>query len=324
MPQPREATPSFSSVELCAGCGAQALGLERAGFHPRMLLDTKPDPCFSIDANRPDWDVVCIDIDDFRIDERPDIIGVDLVSAGLPRVKSSATASRADDAEERRVLRTVVNLIGAIAPKAVLLENLPELAEGAHFATTRAWVEDELGKIGLRSTWRVLNAASFGVPQNRPSGFLVALREPYFSRFTWPEPTGVAPPTVGQVLGPSMAAGGWPGVDGWIQNANRIAPALVGGSDRRGGADLGPTGSKNAWAALGVNGSSLGNEPPPPDFPVAGQPKITVEQAAMIQAIPADWAIVGGKTSRYRQIGHAMPPPLATALGYTIAAALRG
>ncbi|MGI3198023.1 DNA cytosine methyltransferase [Streptomyces sp. GLT-R25] len=43
----------------------------------------------------------------------------------------------------------------------------------------------------------------------------------------------------------------------------------------------------------------------------------------MIQAIPADWHFFGGKTSRYRQIGHAMPPPLATAVGQAIAAALR-
>ena len=70
------------------------------------------------------------------------------------------------------------------------------------------------------------------------------------------------PPTVGQVLGPSMAAHGWTGAERWIKSADRVAPALVGGSDRRGGADLGPTGSKKAWAALGVNGNSLGDEPP--------------------------------------------------------------
>ncbi|CAM5268033.1 DNA (cytosine-5-)-methyltransferase OS=Streptomyces albaduncus OX=68172 GN=FHS32_000146 PE=3 SV=1 [Streptomyces griseoloalbus] len=52
-------------------------------------------------------------------------------------------------------------------------------------------------------------------------------------------------------------------------------------------------------------------------------PKLTVEQAALIQSFPTGWTFVGGKTSRYRQIGHAMPPPLATAVGRSIAAALR-
>ncbi|MGW7819079.1 DUF6339 family protein [Streptomyces puniciscabiei] len=317
-------TGRFSSLEICAGAGAQALGLERAGFDPVMLIETKADACFTIGLNRPEWDIVCMDVLQFHPGLRPDVIGVDLVSGGLPRVKSLATVGRTEDTEERRVLRAAISLACAIKPKAVLFENVPDLVEDAEFDADRAWIETELLKAGLHSSWKVLNAADFSVPQNRKSGFLIALREPYFARFTWPEPNGAPPPTVGQVLGPSMSARGWPGAGHWIRRANRIAPALVGGSDRRGGADLGPTGSKNAWAALGVNGNSLGDEPPGPDFPVDDEPKLTVEQAAMVQSFPADWKLHGGKTSRYRQVGHAMPPPLATAVGLAIAAALRG
>lgn len=317
-------TGRFSFLEICAGAGAQALGLERAGFDPVMLIETKADACFTIGLNRPEWDIVCMDVLQFHPGLRPDVMGVDLVSGGLPRVKSLATAGRTEDTEERRVLRAAISLACAIRPKAVLFENVPDLVEDAEFDADRAWIETELLKAGLRSSWKVLNAADFSVPQNRKSGFLIALREPYFARFTWPEPNGAPPPTVGQVLGPSMSARGWPGAGHWIRKANRIAPALVGGSDRRGGADLGPTGSKKAWAALGVNGTSLGDEPPGPDFPVDDEPKLTVEQAATVQSFPADWKLHGGKTSRYRQVGHAMPPPLATAVGLAIAAALRG
>ncbi|MGY6023151.1 DUF6339 family protein [Streptomyces spinosirectus] len=319
-PEPRR----FRSVEICAGAGAQALGLERAGFDPVLLIDSKADACFTIDLNRPEWDVICMDVAQFHPSERPEILGVDLVSGGLPRVKSPASVGRTEDMEERGVLRTAIRLVRAIRPKAVLLENVPDLVESPDFTSDRAWIETELRASGYRWSWRVLNAADFGVPQNRSSGFLVALQEPHFSRFSWPEPYELPPPTVGKVLGPSMAALGWPGADRWIKGADRIAPALVGGSDRRGGADLGPTGTKNAWAALGVNGNSLGDDPPGADFSVDGQPKLTVEQAALIQAIPREWTFFGGKTSRYRQIGHAMPPPLATAVGRAIAAALRG
>lgn len=215
-------------------------------------------------------------------------------------------------------------LVRAIRPKAVLLENVPDLVESPAFASDRAWIETELRNVDYHWSWRVLNAADFGVPQNRSSGFLVALQEPYFSRFSWPEPNEMPPPSVGRVLGASMSAHGWPGAERWIKGADRIAPALVGGSDRRGGADLGPTGTKKAWATLGVNGNSLGDEPPGADFPADGQPKLTVEQAALIQAFPQEWRFSGGKTSRYRQIGHAMPPPLAAAVGRSISAALRG
>ncbi|MFM9466985.1 DUF6339 family protein [Streptomyces scabiei] len=312
----------FRSMEICAGAGAQALGLEQAGFDPVLLIDSKADACFTIDLNRPAWDVVCMDVVQFHPTMRQETLDIDLISGGLPRVKSSATVDRAEDTEERAVLRASIGLICAMQPKAALLENVPELVESPHFETDRLWIESALRDAGYRSSWRVLNAAGFGVPQNRSSGFLVALQEPRFSRFSWPEPDRLPPRTVGQVLGPSMASRGWPGAERWAKGADRIAPALVGGSDRRGGADLGPTGSKKAWAALGVNGTSLGDEPPGADFPSEEHPRLTVEQAAMIQAFPENWRFFGGKTSRYRQIGHAMPPPLATALGHAIAAAL--
>lgn len=313
----------FRSLELCAGAGGQALGLERAGFDPVLLIDSKADACFSIDLNRPAWDVVCMDAVQFSPSMRPDAAAVDLVSGGLPRVKSSATVGRAADTEERRVLRAAISLACDISPKAVLFENVPDLVEGPEFAADRAWIDHELQQAGFRTSWKILNASDFGVPQNRKSGFLVALRDPYFERFSWPLPNDAPPPTVGEALGPSMSAGGWPGAERWIKNADRIAPALVGGSDRRGGADLGPTGSKKAWAALGVNGNSLGDEPPGADFPADELPKLTVEQAATIQAFPREWQLFGGKTSRYRQVGHAMPPPLATAVGRALATALR-
>ncbi|MFE0694209.1 DUF6339 family protein [Streptomyces sp. NPDC058869] len=309
-------------VEVCAGCGAQALGLERAGFEPVLLIDNKADACFTIEKNRPDWDILCMDIADFRVYERQEVIGIDLLSAGLPRVKPT-TADPGDDSDAREVLRKAVELALVIRPKVVLLENVPDLIESPGFEPDRTWIAETLAQAGYRCHWAVLNASDFEVPQNRRSGFLVALQSPYGDRFSWPRPSGIMPPTVGAVLGPTMSAEGWPGAKRWAEHADRIAPALVGGSDRRGGADLGPTGSKRAWETLGVNGNSLGDTPPGPDFPPDALPKLTVEQAALIQSIPEEWQFAGGKTSRYRQIGHAMPPPLAHAVGAAVAAALR-
>ncbi|WP_219819998.1 DNA cytosine methyltransferase [Streptomyces sp. SM1] len=323
-PTSRAAVRRFTSVEICAGAGGQALGLEAAGFEPVALLDSKADACFTLDLNRPGWDIICIDVAQFQPTERPEVMGIDLLSGGLPRVKSLAAAARDEDFAERRVLRAAVDLACKIRPRAILFENLPDLVESPEFESDRVWIGAELEQSGFRWSWKVLNAGDFGVPQNRRSGFLVALQTPYFSGFSWPVPSGAPTPTVGEVLGPSMASRGWPGAGAWAMNANRAAPALVGGSDRRGGADLGPTGSKKAWASLGVNGNSLGDEPPGEDFPLDGQPKLTIEQTAMIQSFPSDWAFSGGKTSRYRQVGHAMPPPLATAVGRSIAVALRG
>ncbi|WTN63307.1 DNA cytosine methyltransferase [Streptomyces sp. NBC_00626] len=311
-------------MEICAGAGAQALGLERAGFDPVLLIDSKADACFTIDRNRPDWEVICMDVVQFHPNMRPETFEVDLISGGLPRVRSTASMGRIEDTEELKILQAAIGLTQAIRPKALLLENVPDLVESPAFEEIRRLVHSQLSAAGYHLGWHVLNAMDFGVPQNRRSGFLVALQDPYFYRFSWPRPNKRPAPTVGQTLGPSMSALGWPGAARWVEGANRVAPALVGGSDRRGGADLGPTGSKNAWAALGVNGNSLSDDLPGLDSPIDEQPRLTVDQAALIQAIPEDWIFFGGKTSKYRQIGHAMPPPVATAIGLAISDALHG
>jgi site-specific DNA-cytosine methylase len=314
----------FTSLEICSGSGAQALGLERAGFDPVMLIDTAEDACRTVRRNRGNWDMRQMDVIDFDPVEHPGIYDVDLLSGGLPRVKSAAAVRRVEDETERKLLRAAVWLLTAVHPKALLLENVPALVEKDEYAEDRSWIADELTHAGYTSYWKVLNAADFGVPQYRKSGFLVALADPLHTAFAWPEPSGLATPTVGEALGASMAVHGWPGARRWAEQADRPAPALIGGSDRRGGADLGPTGSKRAWAALGVDGNSLADDFPAADLPVDAHPKLNVRQAAMIQSIPDDWIIHGRKTAAYRQIGNAVPPPLAAAVGRSIAHALSG
>jgi DNA (cytosine-5)-methyltransferase 1 len=118
-----------------------------------------------------------------------------------------------------------------------------------------------------------------------------------------------------------MKANGWEGAVTWKNKANDIAPTIVGGSKKHGGADLGPTRAKKAWLELGVNGKSLADEPPGPGF--EGIPKLTVRMAAIIQGFPEEWIFTGKKTASYRQVGNAFPPPVAKGIGAAIASALR-
>ena len=105
-----------------------------------------------------------------------------------------------------------------------------------------------------------------------------------------------------------MASRGWPGVEMWRQNAQVIAPTLVGGSKKHGGPDLGPTRAKKQWASLGVDGLGIANEPPDDSFPIDGHPRLTLRMTACLQAFPDSWEFAGGKTAAYRQIGNALPP----------------
>ncbi|MFH9476691.1 DNA cytosine methyltransferase [Streptomyces anulatus] len=311
-------------VDVCAGAGGLALGLEKAGFDPVLLLDKKRIACETLRMNRPTWNVLEADLLDFDPAEHRQTYDVDLLSAGLPRVKSNATVARVETEEEQRLLEASVLLAHAIQPRALVIENVPGLVDSPKFESIRDFIRKELEHLGYRFRWFVLNAADFGVPQDRKQGVLVALKDQYFDAFEPPAPTVTEHLPVGRALRGSVGARGWPGADAWAAQAISVAPTLVGGSDKRGGADLGPTGSKKAWARMRVNGGTVADEVPGPNDDVSGLIKLTDAQAAILQAFPQEWRFAGKKTARYRQIGHASPPPVGTALGRAVATALKG
>ncbi|MDO0933452.1 DNA cytosine methyltransferase [Streptomyces sp. DG2A-72] len=325
----------LTSVDVCSGAGGLALGLERAGFDPVLLLDNKPIACETLRRNRPKWNVAEMDLLQFDPIENPepydpDAFDIDLLSAGLPRVKSSATTKRVETGLELHLLRATVLLAAhVVQPRALLIENVPDLVTAPEFEEVRDFIQSELVHLKYRFNWFVLNAADFGVPQDRKQGVLVALKDRFFDQFRPPTPTVTRHMTAGEALLPSMSARGWHGAEEWATQANRVAPTLVGGSDKRGGADLGLTGTKKAWAQMGINGGALSDEVPGSDgtqeSDTSGSPlkKLTVEQTAVLQSFPDDWVFAGKKTARYRQIGHASPPPVGEALGRAIADALR-
>ncbi|MER6821449.1 DNA (cytosine-5-)-methyltransferase [Streptomyces cellulosae] len=210
----------------------------------------------------------------------------------------------------------------------------------------------------MRKVWRRMDARHFGVPQLRPRAILVAIHKDAISpggpEFQWPLSLKGREVTVLKTLEDSMLARckefwdkNWKGepagpgeatgetvFNTWKDKITKasaagktVAPTLVGGSRKHGGADLGPTRAKRAWADLGVDGKGIANDPESCDperdlFRPAG-PMLTVAQAAIIQGFPEDWKFQGRKTARYRQVGNAFPPPVAEAVGRAIAAVLR-
>jgi DNA (cytosine-5)-methyltransferase 1 len=204
-----------------------------------------------------------------------------------------------------------------------MLENVRGFLD-AVFSDYRMSLKKQLDDMGYKASWHLLNASDFGVPQLRPRVVVVAIRKDLAPNFQPPMPLtdGTPTKTVGETLADLMAANGWEGAFEWAAKANEIAPTLVGGSKKHGGADLGPTRARRAWASLGVNGISLANAAPPKGY--AEMPRLTLRMTARIQGFPDDWQFAGGKTASYRQIGNAFPPPVAFAVAARIKEAILG
>lgn len=307
----------FSVLEICAGGGGQALGLEIAGFQTAAAVEIEPQFCDTLRLNRPAWNVIQSDLREF--DARP-FRGVDLVAGGVPCPPFSIAGKQLGSRDERDLFPEALRVVREAEPRAVMLENVPGFAS-SKFARYRRDLFSQLRKMGYVGDYRVLSASDFSVPQRRPRFVLVAIRRPYADVFVWPDGS-VSRNTVGATLRDLMAARGWRGAIAWAKRALGIAPTLVGGSKKHGGPDLGPTRAKREWARLGVDGLGLADAPPDVDFPLAGMPRLTVRMAARIQGFPDTWDFAGKKTAAYRQVGNAFPPPVAAAVGVAILAAL--
>jgi DNA (cytosine-5)-methyltransferase 1 len=309
----------LTSVEICAGAGGQALGLEQAGFAHEAVIEIDPDACETLRLNRgADWKVMEGDV--AGVDGRA-FGRIDLFAGGVPCPPFSIAGRQLGRDDDRDLFPQALRLIEESGPRAVLLENVRGLA-AARFDGYREQVLDRLHDLGFQTWWDLVHASEHGVPQLRPRFVLVAIRQPWADRFRWPEPAAGPTPAVGEVLAGLMAAGGWPGADAWSRRAAGIAPTIVGGSKKHGGPDLGPTRARAAWRELGVDGLGIADAPPGPLFPPDGRPKLTVAMVARLQGFPADWVFAGRKTAAYRQVGNAFPPSVARALGGAVATAL--
>jgi DNA (cytosine-5)-methyltransferase 1 len=245
--------------------------------------------------------------------------GIDLLAGGLPCPPFSVAGKQLGRSDERNLFPEAIRLVDEMRPRAVMIENVRGMLDPV-FKDYRQYISGQLKRLGYSTGWKLVNASDFGVPQLRPRVALVGIRSDMGERFSWPEPILEMPPTVGETLFDLMAMRCWQGAKAWREQANEIAPTIVGGSHKHGGPDLGPTRARRAWAALGVDGLGIANEPPSSDF--VGMPKLTVRMVARLQGFPDEWQFVGRKTPAYRQVGNAFPPPVARAVSAEILAAL--
>ena len=308
----------LTCVEICAGAGGQALGLAMAGFVHVALVEYEKEYCDILKENRPEWPIICADVHDF--DGKP-YHGVDLFAGGVPCPPFSVAGKQLGANDERDLFPEALRLVREIEPRAIMLENVRGFLDPS-FREYREYILRSIAHMGYDVQIKLLQASDYGVSQLRPRVVIVGIRndEPGRFTFSYPAPHPEQTPTVGALLQDLMAEAGWKGVRKWAKHADKIAPTIVGGSKKHGGPDLGPTRARRAWAEMQVEGKSIADKAPDPEF--TGMPRLTPRMIARIQGFPDTWVFGKTKTRACRMIGNAFPPPVAKAVGEKIKEAL--
>ena len=161
---------ALTSIEMCAGAGGQALGLEQAGFAHQALVEIDGEACATLRSNRPGWDVIEGDIRSTEVLRRAETewYRVDLLAGGVPCPPFSLAGKQLGEDDERDLFPAMLELALRARPRAVLIENVRGLLS-PRFHDYRQRISDELTEMGYEVMgWELHNASDFGVPQLRP------------------------------------------------------------------------------------------------------------------------------------------------------------
>jgi len=326
----------YTLVELFAGAGGLALGLERAGFKSKMLNEIDKHACDTLRFNRPNWNVCHSDISEVDFTKYR---GVDVVSGGFPCQAFSYAWKKLGFEDTRGTLFfEFARAIKEVNPKLFIGENVRGLLnhDGGRTLDAIKSVVDELGYVLIEP--RVLKAIFYRVPQKRERLFLIGVRNDLAASFNfeWPSPfnrimtmkdslkagelyqTDV-PKSQGQlypkkkkdVLMLVPPGGYWRDLPDQVQRDYMQQSYFLGG---------GKTGMARrlSWDEPSLTLTcSPAQKQTERCHPEETRP-LTVREYARIQTFPDDWEFSGPLTAQYKQIGNAVPVNLATAVAKAV------
>jgi DNA (cytosine-5)-methyltransferase 1 len=224
-------------------------------------------------------------------------------------------------------------------PRAFLMENVPALFGTTH-AGYLAGVVRRLSALGYDLTMDVLNAAEYGVPQKRRRGFIVGFRHGHFQ---FPKPThgprGALPfVPAGAVIASEPILGEPNESKVFYAKSPDLRPSPYDGQMFNGGGrpiDLGAPCHTILASAGGNKTHFLDTLELVPEYhahlmrggspragALGGGRRLTAEESALLQTFPPEMVFKGSRSSRYMQIGNAVPPVLARVLGEALRDAL--
>lgn len=190
-------------IDLFAGAGGLSLGFEQAGFDIVAAVDIDPIHCATHKFNFPNSATVCKSVIDTTGDELRRLVGIgkrdlDIVVGGAPCQGFSLIGKRALDDSRNQLIYHYVRLVLELNPKYFVFENVKGLTIGKHRRFLQEIIEAfRDGGYDVEADYKVLNAADYGVPQDRRRLFLMGARKG-LTLPTYPQPGGRT--TVGQAI----------------------------------------------------------------------------------------------------------------------------
>lgn len=325
----------FTCIELFAGGGGLALGLEKAGFETVELVEMDHAACETLRANRPNWNVIEGDI--HRIDFAKHRGKVDLVSGGAPCQAFSYAGKKLGFGDVRGTLfAEFARAVDEVQPKMFLFENVRGLLshdQGRTFQT----IVHTFEALGYEVQYKVLNAAWHGVGQKRERTLVIGIRSDLTGpiKFDYPSPDENWT-TLRDVLKDVPDSPYQPYSERkrkvmelvppggcWVDLPEDVAKEYMGKSYYSGGGRRGMA-RRIAWdepcLTLTTSPSQKQTERCHPN---ETRP-FTVREYARIQSFPDEWEFTGSLGDQYKQIGNAVPVELARRVGAKIAEALEG
>ncbi|WP_411727101.1 DNA (cytosine-5-)-methyltransferase [Methyloglobulus sp.] len=180
------AASTYKTIELFAGAGGLAIGLEQAGLHTVLLNEIDKNACATLQANRPNWQVVCGDI--ANLDFSPYKNQIDVITGGFPCQAFSYAGKKMGFEDARGTLFfEFARAIKETQPKLFMAENVRGLLTHDNGRTLEniQSVIDELGYQLLEP--HLMKALFYRVPQKRERLILVGIRKDLSKHeFSWP------------------------------------------------------------------------------------------------------------------------------------------
>ncbi|MBB3658414.1 DNA (cytosine-5)-methyltransferase 1 [Rhizobium sp. BK650] len=326
-------TQKLTVVELCAGAGGMSLGLEEAGFVPLALYEFDRHAAATLRLNRPFWNVVEGDVRQVDFKKHASM-SVDLLVGGLPCQPYSIDGKGLGKDDPRDLLLEGARAVREIRPSAFIFENVTGLLNARHADHLGNFLR-QLKKCGYLVHMVRMEAEDLGIAQERTRILFVGMRQKHMASFRAPPAFPEWRTNMGDVLEDLMAANGWAGAKEWA-DARRSFVVVRNGVEKRGALASTVVGRKGGsrekeaarWAKKGVDIATVADAAPTQaQADKAGPgflPRLTLRMRARLQGFPDWWDFAGGKDSKARQVGNAVPPVIGKAIGLAVRSALTG